>query len=150
MYAPHSVTIYNVIQETDLETFEDVEKAYVTILNGVFLDAVKAVNVRTSGLESADAVSLFIPFSVEAVDAVTGNPKSYLQPQEFWAATDEDRAGHWTLSVEGNGGETFFVKGEHDEPVNVARALDESYNVTKVDMKDFGSARMQHWEVGGA
>ena len=27
---------------------------------------------------------------------------------------------------------------------------DDVYKVTKVDMKDFGSAAMQHFEVGGA
>ena len=178
MYAPHFVLLYNVIHETDLETFEDIEKVYVTELPGVFVDAVKAVNVRVSGQESADAVSLFIPVSVEAVDAATGEPKTYSGPQEFWAASDEERAKHWTLSVEGNGGETFFVKADrlyalfapvgYDAvessdgylfagllikdylTVNVAKAMDESYNVTKVDMKDFGSERMRHWEVGGA
>lgn len=148
MYTPHTVTVYNVIQETDLTTFEETERAYITILRGVFLDASKAVNVRTSGLESADAVNLYIPFSVEAVDGVSGAAKTYAGPQEFWAAND--RSTLWTLSVEGNGGETFFVKGEVVEEVNVARAHDESYNVTKVDTKDFGSAHLQHFEVGGA
>ena len=57
MYAPHTVTLYNVVQETDTGTFQDVEKLYVTILRGVFLEATKAVNVRESGLESADAVN---------------------------------------------------------------------------------------------
>lgn len=150
MYAPHVVTIYNVIQETDLETFEEVEKAYITILTNVFLDESKGVNVRMSGLESADAVNLIIPFGVYAVDPFTGQRKYYLSPQQFWAATDDERSQFWTLSVEGNGGETFFVKWSHREPVNVARALDDAYNVTKVDIKDFGSPRMQHWEVGGA
>lgn len=27
---------------------------------------------------------------------------------------------------------------------------DDVYKVTKVDMKDLGSADMQHWEVGGS
>ena len=68
MYAPHTVTLYNVVQETDTGTFQDVEKLYVTILRGVFLEATNAVNVRESGLEGADAVSLYIPFSVDAKD----------------------------------------------------------------------------------
>lgn len=149
MYAPHTVTLYNVIQETDLESFEDVERVYITFLRGVFLDAVKAVNVRVSGQESADAVSLFIPFDVEAVDATTGEPKEYAAPQDFWRADDAERQGLWTLSYEGHGGETFFVRGEVVEPPDVARAMDDAYNVTKVDLKDFGTPRMRHWEVGG-
>lgn len=149
MYTPHTVTVYNVIAETDLETFEEVERVYVTILRGVFFDASKAVNVSRSGLESADAVNLYIPFAVEAVDGVTKQEKSYALPQEFWKAADRSKI--WTLGVEGNGGETFFVKGEFvTDSADVARAHDESYNVTKVDVKDFGSTHLQHWEVGGA
>lgn len=149
MYAPHTVTIYNVLQEPDLSTFEDVERLYVTILRGVFVDATKAVNVRTSGLVSADAVNLYIPFSVDAVDGTTGAKKEYLAPQAFWAAND--RSGYWTLGIEGNGGETFFVVGEVVESTAaLARAHDGAYNVTKVDEKNFGSPGMQHWEVGGA
>ena len=66
MYAPHTITVYNAVQETDPATFEETTKLYVTILRGVMLQASKAVNVRESGLESADAVNLYIPFSVEA------------------------------------------------------------------------------------
>ena len=148
MYTPHTVTVYNVIQSTNKTTFQEEELTYVTILRGVFLDATKAVNVRTSGLDGADAVNLFIPFAVTAVDGTTGNAKTYVTPQEFLAA--QDRSGLWTLSVNGNGGETFFVKGEVVTTAMAARAHDDSYTVTKVDMKDFGSAPMQHFEVGGA
>ena len=149
MYAPHTVTLYNVVQETDTGTFQDVEKLYVTILRGVFLEATKAVNVRESGLEGADAVNLYIPFSVKAVDGTTGKVKTYAHPQSFLAAAD--KSGLWTLSVNGNGGLTFFVKGEFvTDKEDVAMAQDGCYNVTKVDEKDFGSADMQHWEVGGA
>ena len=149
MYAPHTVTLYNVVQETDPGTFQDVEKLYVTVLRGVFLEASKAVNVRESGLEGADAVNLYIPFSVEAKDGTSGKDKRYVGPQEFFSA--DDKSGMWTLSTKGNGGTTFFVKGEFvTDNASVALSHDDCYNVTKVDMKDFGSEDMRHWEVGGA
>ena len=149
MYAPHTVTLYNVVQETDPGTFQDVEKLYVTVLRGVFLEASKAVNVRESGLEGADAVNLYIPFSVDAKDGTSGKDKRYVGPQEFFSA--DDKSGMWTLSTKGNGGTTFFVKGEFVmDNASVALAHDDCYNVTKVDMKDFGSEDMRHWEVGGA
>lgn len=149
MYAPHTVTLYNVVQETDPATFQDVEKLYVTVLRGVFLEASKAVNVRESGLEGADAVNLYIPFSVDAKDGTSGKDKRYVGPQEFWNAAD--KSGLWTLSTKGDGGTTFFVKGEFvTDNASVALAHDDCYNVTKVDMKDFGSDDMRHWEVGGA
>lgn len=152
MYTPHTVTIYNVTQETDQTTFKDVQKSYITVLRGVMLQASKAANVRQSGLEGADAVNLYIPFSTPAMDGVTGVTKRYVGPQEFWRAAD--KSGRWTLSTDGNGGTTFFVKGEVVEPEKTEEAIemlyDDVYKVTKVDMKDFGSADMQHWEVGGS
>mgnify|MGYP006918664805 CR=1 FL=1 len=152
MYAPHTVTIYNVTQETDQTTFKDVQKSYITVLRGVMLQASKAANVRQSGLEGADAVNLYIPFSTPAVDGVTGAAKRYVGPQEFWRAVD--KSGLWTLSTDGNGGTTFFIKGEVVEPDKTEQTLemlyDDVYKVTKVDMKDLGSADMQHWEVGGS
>lgn len=149
MYAPHTVTIYNVVQEIDPKTLDEVEKVYTTILRGVMLQASKAVNVRESGLESADAVNLYIPFSVKAVDGVTGKPKTYIGPQSFFKAAD--KSGLWTLSYNGNGGMTCFVKGEFvSDNMTVVLSHDDCYNVTKVDAMDYGSPDMQHWEVGGA
>lgn len=146
---PHTVTIYNVVQETDPATLDEVEKVYTTILRGVMLQASKGVNVRESGLESADAVNLYIPFAVEAVDGKTGAAKAYAKPQEFAKAAD--RSGLWTLSYNGNGGETVFVKGEFiSDNMTVVQYHDDCYKVTKVDAMDYGSPNMQHWEVGGA
>lgn len=147
MYMPHTVTIYNVVQETDPATFEDVTVNYITILRGVFLDASKATNVRESGLEGADAVTLHIPFSVTAVDGVTGAEKQYVGPMEFWRAAD--KSGIWTLSTDRN---TFFAKGEVVEPDRSEEYInlryDGVYTVTKVDVKDFGSPALRHWEIG--
>ncbi len=148
MYAPHTITVYNAVHETDAATFEETTKLYVTILRGVMLQASKAVNVRESGLEGADEVNLYIPFSVEAVDGITGLQKKYTGPQAFNAAAD--KSGLWTLSVNGNGGITFFVKGEFvTDNETLALSQDGCYTVTKVDEKDFGSFDMRHWEVGG-
>lgn len=148
MYAPHTVTVYNSVKGTDLTTFEEVTRLYVTILRGVMLQASKGVNVRESGLEGADAVNLYIPFGVEAIDGTTGEPKTYIGPQAFYNAAD--KSGLWTLSVNGDGGTTFFVKGEFvTDNETVALSHDDCYNLTKVDMKDFGSPDMQHFECGG-
>ena len=151
MYAPHTVTIYNVTQEQD-QDFNDTQKRYITVIRSVMLQASKAANVRASGLEGADAVNLYIPFSAVAVDGVTGAEKRYVGPQEFWRATDKSKI--WTLSTDGNGGTTCFAKGEVVEPDKTEEQIemlyDDVYKVTKVDMKDFGSPSMQHWQVGGS
>lgn len=147
---PHTVTIYNVTSEIDKTTLTEKLVNHMTILRGVLLDASKAANVRTSGLEGADSVNLYIPFSVDAVDGVTGQEKQYAPPMEFWRM--EDKSGHWTLSVTGHGGKTIFVKGEVVEPdlteEKISLAYDGVYNVTKADEKDFGW--LPHFEVGGA
>lgn len=148
MYAPHTVTLYNVINAVNPATFEDAEVAYITILRGVFFDAAKGANVRASGMESADSVDLFIPFSVTAVDGTSGEAKSYADPDAFIAA--QDKSALWTLTRSGDGVESFFVKGEVVTTPTIARAVSESYAVTKVDMKDYGRTHMRHWEVGGA
>lgn len=149
MYTPHTVTIYNIVRETDPATLDEVEHVYITILRGVMLQASKGANVRESGLEGADAANLYIPFTVEAVDGKTGAAKAYAKPQEFAKAAD--RSGLWTLSYNGNGGETVFVKGEFiSDNMTVVQYHDDCYKVTKVDAMDYGSADMRHFEVGGA
>lgn len=146
---PHTVTVYNIIQEEDPSTLKEVTHIYITILRGVMLQASKGANVRESGLEGADAANLYIPFAVEAVDGKTGEAKTYAKPQEFFKSAD--RNGLWTLSYNGNGGETVFVKGEFiSDNMTVVQYHDDCYKVTKVDAMDYGSADMRHFEVGGA
>ena len=155
---PHTITLYNVSVETDKATFESTVVNHITLLKGVLLDASKAVNVRESGLVGADAVNLYIPFDVEAVDIATGEPKKYLPPVEFWRA--EDRYQYWTLAISAKGsgldGYTFFAKGvalppEGTPPEKVVSRVeamyDHVYNITKIDEKDFGGLR--HFEIGG-
>lgn len=150
---PHTITMYNVEIKTDKTTLEDVLVNHITVLRGVLLDASKAVNVRESGLVGADAVNLYIPFGMEAVDGVTGEAKKYAGPLEFWRA--EDKAGLWTMSVGGTkthgvNGSCFFVKGEAVHPDLDAQTIemmyDHVYDITTIDEKDFGG--LQHWEIG--
>lgn len=147
---PHTVTIYNITSEIDQTTLTEKLTNYITVVSGVLLDASKAANVRTSGLEGADAVNLYIPFSATAVDGITGQKKEYMDPMDFWRA--EDKSKYWTLSINGHGGNTIFVKGKVIEPdltvEKISLAYDDVYSVTKIDKKDFGG--LQHWEVGGA
>lgn len=142
MYSPHTITLFNVGRES-LEDFTQPVSA--TVLEGVFLDAVKAVNVRQSGLEGADAVSVFIPFDVNAYDPVTKEPRKYTSPKQYADSPD----GHWTLQTS----DCFFAKGVISVVADfqtINRNYDDVYRVTKVDEKDFGSPGMRHWEVGGA
>lgn len=141
---PHTVTLYQ--KETTVDDkYHDIVVTHITILKGVLLEASKAANVRETGLEGADAVNLYIPFDVEAVDGVTGKEKKYVDPVEGWK-TDADKSGIWTIAFG-----TVFVKGEVVEPNADRHKLelghDDVYQVTKVDKMDYGG--LPHWEIGG-
>lgn len=147
MYTPHTVTIYNVSENPDT-----LEQEYnVTFLRGVFLDRRQAINIEKSGLQDADAATLFIPFSVEAIDAETESPKEYIGPKAYRQLSDV--TGYWTLEPGGvsSGADTFFVKGEvlsYEGYGKMREQYDDVYDITTVDMRDFGSEDMQHWQVG--
>ncbi len=60
MYAPHTVTIYNIVRETDLSTLKEVEHVYITILRGVMLQASKApMCVRAALKEPMRQICIF-------------------------------------------------------------------------------------------
>lgn len=144
MYSPHTVTVFNAGRDGELPV--------ATILRGVFLDIRKGANVRQSGLENADGAVLFVPFSVEAVNAATGEKQRYVEPKVY--ELEEERAGLWTFRSGGTSGanDCFFAKGEIHEPGKlqaINSAFDNVFRVSNVDIRDFGTPDMQHWEVGG-
>ena len=147
MYTPHSVTVYNVSEDPD--TLDLIYN--VTFLRGVFLDRREAASIEKSGLRDADSATLFIPFSVEAVDAVTGSPKQYIGPKAYRQL--EDTSGYWTLEGGGmnSGEDSFFIKGEvlnYNGYAKMRELYDDVYDITTIDTRDFGSPDMQHWQVG--
>lgn len=151
MYAPHTVTLYTVTSLPDPDTLKETVTTNITVLEGVFLDAVKAENVRATGQQSADAATLYIPFGVKAVDGITGEAKPYMGWPQYWASVKEgETADAWTMST---GGNSFFVKGRVVVPDGTLDQIDMShegvYVITTVDAKDYGSQSMRHWEVGG-
>ena len=148
MYTPHTVTLYNAI--TDTETLELTYN--ITLLSGVFLDIGKGSNIQKTGLADADSAKLYIPFDVDATDAITGEPKVYIEPKLFRKLPD--KTGFWTLETGGtsSGVDCFFAKGEvvSDKGIrDLKKQYDYVFDVSTVDLRDFGSQRMQHWQVGG-
>ncbi|MCI9392553.1 MAG: hypothetical protein HFF65_09185 [Oscillospiraceae bacterium] len=141
---PHMVTLYQTETFID-DKLNETTVNHITVLDGVLLIASKAANVRATGLEGADAVNLYIPFDVKAVDGVTGENKKYVDPVEEWK-TEKDKSGIWTISIG-----TVFVKDRVVLPDATRTVLelgyDDVYQVTKVDKLDFGG--IPHFEVGG-
>ena len=146
MYTPHIITLVNAT-----ENASGVMEYNVTYLDKVFLDVSKRSNVNKSGLSDADTATLFIPFSTVGKDA-QGNEKTYVSPKAYDQLTDKSQ--NWTLKDGGNssGGECFFIKGQAATVTSLAQAketYDYVYAVTTVDIRDFGTEDMQHFQVGG-
>ena len=55
---PHTVTLYNVLSNTDPATLEESTKAAITILRGVLLDAQDGASVSPQGYGGAAACTL--------------------------------------------------------------------------------------------
>lgn len=149
MYTPHTVTLYNLREKEDGQAPE----INITVLEGVFLDISQGTNILKSGLSGADTAMLFIPFSVSAVNGMTGCGQTFLGAKEYDRLEDVDQ--YWTLRPGGtaSAADCFFVKGrviEHGLGFGeINRRYDNVYRVSSVDIRDFGSQQMQHWQVGG-
>lgn len=147
MYAPHVVTVYNAYEDGNLNIVYN-----VTVLNGVLMDESKGTNIVKSGLSDADAVTMFIPDGVDARDGTTGNAKTYLPPKEFYAS--QNKSSYWTLDTGGqeSATATYFIKGNIVENLSYAKLrekYDAVYDVSSVDVRDFGTPNMRHLQVGG-
>ena len=93
----------------------------------------KGANIIASGLTTADSTKIYIPFS---------SVSEYMKPTQF-----KENHNGITLQVE-----DVVVKGIIEDEFTTIKALESKYDdvrvITTVDTRDFGSPRMQHWEVG--
>lgn len=129
------ITIYNKVREDRKEKWKH------TQLKGVFFDEAKAQNVKISGITSADALNLIIPFDVEVI----GENKEYKEPKMY----QQSQENAWTIQ---NG--DMVVKGLVDMEIigqeDLKNNFDDVYIVNTVDAKLFGSRHLWHWEVGAS
>lgn len=134
MYTNANITIYNKY----LDEATRLDKHKRTTIKNVFFDEKKAVNRLQSGLESADHVLLLIPFDYTS-------QSNYVSPREFEEL--EDKSNHFTLKTGDK-----IIKGdieyEVERKISELDELYETFTITSVDSKDFGSSHMRHWELG--
>ncbi len=124
------ITIYNhyIDPDTQMNCYQR------TIVGPVLWDSATTIK--------EEVVTVYIPFSAD--------PKGYyVKPKAFAALAD--KSGCWTLQPEDK-----IVRGSIDFEPNANQwigQLDQQYDdviaISRVDTRDFGSAAMQHWEVGG-
>ena len=139
MVTPHVVSIINIHHDTP----------HLTILRGVMLQALNGQSVQRKGDTEETKATLYVPFSVNAVNA-GGHRVSFLPPREYASCLDPEN--HWTLQTEGEsaGRSSFFVKGELSAPCTLAEAREQYdfvFVVAGFQIHDYGSRSMQHYEV---
>lgn len=134
MYTNANIAIYNKY----LDEATRLDKYKRTTIKNVFFDEKKASNRLQSGLESADHVLLLIPFDYTS-------QSNYVSPREFEEL--EDKSNHFTLKTGDK-----IIKGdieyEVERKISELDELYETFTITSVDSKDFGSSHMRHWELG--
>lgn len=130
MYTNANITLYNKYYDATTR----LDKWKRTQIKGVFWDNCKGANVKKSGMEAADSVVVFILLSVSG----------YVDPKSYTGAE-----GTWTLKP-GDKICKGLIDQDFTKITDLEKAYDDVHDITKVDKKDFGSANMRHWEVGGA
>lgn len=102
------------------------------IIDHVFWDDSKGVNLN-HGYDEADEVNVYIPKD-------KNDMSDYVKPKQY-------NGNGWTLQ---NG--DFIIKGEVvEDEVSGIKDLSayETFTITMVDDKDFGSNNMHHFEIRG-
>ena len=131
MYTNSNMTIYNKFYDKATR----LDKYKRTIIRNVFFDETKASNRLQSGLESADSVFVLVPFG--------SLPRADYVPYTAF----DGFANNFTFNIG-----DMIIKGEvYDEITSKPTDLDklhETYTITSVDTKDFGSSHMRHIQLG--
>ena len=139
MYTPHTISLINL--------YNDIPR--LILLHGVMLQALNGQSVQRRGDQEETLATLYIPLSVNAVNAA-GEKVTFLPPREYALCTDPEK--HWTLQPEGEsaGRSSFFVTGQLAEACTLAEArenYDFVYVVAGWQLHDYGSRALQHYEV---
>ena len=135
-----TVTVYNKTSDDLMGT----ETWYATVLENVRLLVTKGANVSKSGMDSADAASLYVK-----PELLQDGCKKYLPAKEWLRMPDKCKEFFFTFAS----GEDFFVEGdttreEYTEEFFscMKEKYDNCFKVTNVDRYEL----IPHLEVGGA
>lgn len=131
------VTIFNRFFNPETEE----EKYYPTVLDSVDIVETRGANITNSGMNSADAVKLYVDF-----DNLT---KPYIAPKEWDALPEDIKTDYITFHPD----EDFFVRGDHTNEHQNERVYewfrDNVDSVYKISTVDKYEDVLPHFEVGG-
>ena len=125
MYTNADITLYNAYYDATTR----LNKWKRTHIKGVFWVNRKGANKIKSGMDACDSVQVFIPLTVSG----------YVEPKSF------DGSVGWTLRTN----DKIVLGIVDDEIKDLEKKYDNVHDITSVDLKDYGSMSMRHWEIGG-
>jgi hypothetical protein len=128
-----AITVYNKYISAGVEAWQR------TVIPAAQWENRKAANVIKSGMLEADSVVIFVLFLYGS---------AYLKQKAWQALTT--KTGYWTLQVG-----DYIVKGSVADEIttnftitDLKAKYDDVVKITTVDTLDYGSAALQHWQVG--
>lgn len=127
------ITLYNAYLDSD----DNTKYARTVIKNVSWQDEIKST-VTDKGLQSANAITVFIP--------VTSITKTYIEPKAYSKLSDFERSNYFTLKAEDK-----IIKGIYESNINGVKDFNKLDNIATIQVEidnRIGSLSMQHWEVG--
>lgn len=126
------LTVYNITVDPDTR-LEVLSRAYIP---RCLYMASEGVNVIKSGLNTADAAKIYI-----TMDWLREADKHGVDPQHFVNPAEQFTITKGCIVVKGMAPEGMTLK-------QLEQNFDHVHLVTSVDIRDFGSPRLHHLEVG--
>lgn len=126
------VTVFNKTTDPATRT-EILSRAFIP---AVLYTETQGANVLQSGMESADSVKIYLTF-----DGLKRANKTHVDPKQFKNPLSQFTLTRGAIVVKGNVGEYATVKA-------LEQALSHVHVITTVDYHDYGTASLQHIEIG--
>lgn len=126
------LTIYNKVIDPATRN-EVLSRAYIP---AALYTETHGANILTSGMETADSAKIYITF-----DGIARASKQGVDPKHFTDPLTQFTLTRGAIVVKGN-------KGEYSTVKQLEQENDHVHMITTVDIHDYGSKPLQHFEIG--
>lgn len=140
MITNRGITLYN--KYTDKTTMKEMYKR--TVIEKASWQGQQDKTVSSNVLQSADSVSIMIPFINDFEN------KAYIEPKAWLKLADSERDKYFTFQSTDR-----VVKGECDfiqsstNPITNLSSYDNVVSIMSIKVNDYGSKMLNHFHIGG-
>jgi hypothetical protein len=136
-----SITLYN--KYTDKTTLKEAYKR--TVIEKASWQGQQDKIVSSNVLQSADSVSIRIPFVNEFEN------KAYIEPKAWLKLVDSERDKYFTFQSTDRivKGECDFIQSSTNPITNLTANYDNVVSVMSIKVNDYGSKALNHYHLGG-